>query len=167
MSETWKNERAEHEMRESDKKIREAAILREAEEKKALEEKTKNEPKIYKTSAEISEKIHRWEGEEGESFTDYFMHDRVNNQSWSFWLLGKGYIEHANKLITKMSVEGVDCYLDQEELYEIHGEHINGNWSDENHDKNIKIWSEFLSDSTLYNERVNQFFNDKQFRQDD
>jgi len=45
MSETWKNERAEHEMRESDKKIMEAAALKEAEEKKALEDKAWDEIK--------------------------------------------------------------------------------------------------------------------------
>ena len=158
--EDWKKDRLSAEIRESEKKIMAEAAARSKAEEAA-------KPKEYKTVEEIADKIRRWELDEGESFTDYFSHDNIANQSWAFWLLGKGYTDHANKLIDKMTEEGASCYIDQDELYEIHDVNPDGEWSEEPHEKNIAIMAEFLNDSTLYSERVNKFFNDKQFQQDD
>jgi len=154
----WKSDRASAEMKENDIKMMAAAKL-----KREAEEAAK--PKEYNTVEEITQKINDWEEENGESFTDYFMHDRVKNLSWGFWLLGKGHTEHADKLIDKMTEEGADCYIDQDELYEIHNPYPDGyeeGYSDDAHQKNIVIWAEFLSATKTYRERVNKFFNPKE-----
>ncbi len=112
---------------------------------------------------ELVEQIRNFEIEAGESFTDYFMHDRVKALSWSFWLLGKGYKEHALNIIK--GLEKGETYFDQEVLFDIYPEYIyeeennNHKWDETAHDKNVEIWAEFLLATPSYVERVNEFFN--------
>lgn len=111
---------------------------------------------------ELVEKIRDWECEAGESFTDYFMHDRVKTLSWAFWLLGKGYTEHA--LVIIRGLEAGETYFDQEELFHIYpeyegvNEHGDPQYCDENYDKNVEIWAEFLVATDAYQKRVQEFF---------
>lgn len=110
---------------------------------------------------ELVKRIQEWEGDHGESFTDYFMHDSVKALSWSFWLLGKGFTEHALNIIR--GIENGKTYFDQEELFSIYPEYEyseegNSSWSEENYDKNVEIWAEFLVATDSYQERVNRFF---------
>lgn len=103
----------------------------------------------------IYERIIKWEEDAGESFTDYFMHDNVRNQSWAFWLLGKGYTERANQIIDEI-INGEEC-IDQELLYELY----DINEGPDYHTpflKNVALWAEFLSATPTYVERVNEFF---------
>jgi hypothetical protein len=114
------------------------------------------------TKEELVEKIRNWESEAGESFTDYFMHDHVKTLSWAFWLLGKGYTEHA--LVIIRGLEKGETYFDQEELFEIYPEYegLNGygdpKYSNENYEKNVAVWAEFLVATDVYQKRVNKFF---------
>lgn len=95
------------------------------------------------------EKINNYEFEVGESFTDNFMHDNVKNLSWAFWLLGKGYTDHALAIIKE--IEAGETCIDQDILYDIYPE-----WEDQ--DKNIEIWAEFLSATSSYVNRTRKFF---------
>lgn len=113
------------------------------------------------TIKEMSERIRNWEVNSGESFTDYFMHDNVNQVAWSFFLLGKGFNTHANILIDKIGKEGTNCYIDQEDLFDIHGAE-SGVWDERLYDMNVAVWSEFLVSSNVYYDKVMEFFNDNQ-----
>ena len=95
------------------------------------------------------DEIGNWEEETGESFTDRFMHDNVKDLSWAFWLLGKGYTEHALEIIKE--IEAGNTCIDQDVLYDIYPD-----WEDQ--DKNIEIWAEFLAATPSYVERTRKFF---------
>lgn len=117
------------------------------------------------TKEKLIKIIKDWEVDAGESFKDYFLHDNVKALSWSFWLLGKGFAEHALQLINK--IEKGETYFDQEELFDIYPEYVGENkhgdpkWSEENYNKNIEIWAEFLIATNSYQKRVISFFKDK------
>jgi hypothetical protein len=111
------------------------------------------------------EKIRNWEHEHGESFYDYFAHDRISNVSWAFWLIGKGYKEHGNAILEEHNKEGnTTHYVGQEELYNIYPEYVGRNqygdpdFSDENYEKNLAIMAEFLVDTPIYTKRVMDWF---------
>lgn len=113
------------------------------------------------TADELVEKIGSWESDAGESFKDYFMHDNVKALSWAFYLLGRGFTEHA--LIIIGGLEKGETYFDQEELFDIYPEYIYDEvgietWNSESYDKNLIIWAEFLVATASYRERVNKFF---------
>ena len=121
---------------------------------------------------ELAKKIIDWENDAGESFTDYFMHDNVADRSWAFWLLGKGYTSRANEIIeeiVKQQNSKVHICLDQELLYDIHDQDPwdevskTHNWNQENYDKNVMLWSEFLLATSLYTQRVQDFFKEEGF----
>lgn len=110
-----------------------------------------------KTKEEMIDLIKDWEYNAGESFTDYFMHDNVVWANWLFWLLGKGgHDEFAVKALEKLS-SGED-YLDQEELFDMHN--TVENWNDENYDKNVELWAEFLTATPTYQKRLEEFLKD-------
>lgn len=109
---------------------------------------------------ELFDKINAWVENAGESFTDYFMHDNVKDNSWAFWLLGKGYTEHANIIIVEI-LGGNNC-IDQEVLYEVFPEYLDDEgsvWSRENYEKNVMLWAEFLLSTPYYSDKVNKFLN--------
>lgn len=115
------------------------------------------------TKEELIEKIQEWEHGAGESFTDYFMHDNVKDNSWAFWLLGKGYTERANVIID-LILKGEDC-LDQSLLYEIHSATIEDDygtplspWPRELYEKDVELWAEFLTATEFYKQKVVEFF---------
>jgi hypothetical protein len=121
------------------------------------------------TKEELRDKILDWTYHAGEDFFDYFAHDQVNNTSWAFWLLGKGFSEHANKII-ELHVKDKG-YVGQEELYQIYPEYIAlkepdqyGNetqFSDENYHKNIELMAEFLLATPHYTTKVNKWFEEQ------
>lgn len=113
------------------------------------------------TKEKLVQTINDWEVDAGESFKDYFLHDNVKTLSWSFWLLGKGFTEHALQLINKIE-KGV-TYFDQEELFDIYPEYTydeegKDTWNKENYAKNVEVWAEFLIATNAYQERVTKFF---------
>lgn len=120
----------------------------------------------------LKDRIIAWEHNAGESFTDYFMHDNVADRSWAFWLLGKGYTSRANEIIeeiVRQESNKIRLCLDQELLYDVHGqepwdeEAKTYNWNQENYDKNVMLWSEFLLATALYTGRVEEFFKEEGF----
>ena len=122
------------------------------------------------TVEKLSEIISKWERDAGESFKDYFMHDSVKDNSWAFWLLGKGYHERANAIIDLL-IEGETC-LDQSLLYEINYSVINDDYGDcgekyidelgydkamNLYDKDITLWSEFLLSNKYYEKKIKEW----------
>lgn len=103
------------------------------------------------------DEIHNWEAEAGEDFTDRFMHDNVKDLSWAFWVLGKGFTEHALNIIKE--IEAGETCIDQDVLYTIYPD-----WED--HDKNVEIWAEFLSATPSYITRTLKFFTEQQEEED-
>lgn len=110
---------------------------------------------------EIFENICKFEEEFGESFYDYFSHDNIKDNSWAFWLLGKGFTEKANEIIN-LILEGDTC-ISQDILYHVYMEYNerNGEYSIKNADKNIMLQAEFLSSTPYYTKKVIDFFNEK------
>ncbi len=98
-----------------------------------------------------------WESNAGEDFMDYYMHDNIKNASWAFWLLGKGYIEHAN-IIVKLILDGERC-IDQETLYYVYpiDYKYTNEINEENYNKNIMLWSEFLVSTDFYTDSFLEF----------
>lgn len=136
------------------------------------------------TTEEIFNKILDWEIEAGESFTDYFMHDRVDDKDWAMFLIGKGYEERGKailKAVHEHELVGEPCCLDQEFLYNIHEypkfeESLNWkglpsydvlydenqDWSRKKYEKDSALWAEFLSTHPVYLEKVKEFFKDSE-----
>lgn len=109
---------------------------------------------------QLIEKINEWSVDMGESFYDYFCHTSIKDNSWAFFLLGKGYKEQANRII-QLILEGDTC-IDLEILYDVYPEYDNeGKWIEGNYEKNIDIMAEFLVSSDYYREKVTKWFNDK------
>lgn len=104
---------------------------------------------------ELTQKLIDWEINAGESFMDYFLHDNVKASSWGFWLLGKGYIDFGNNIISKFIK---DEYLEQEELFDVFGADIDDDSDKWN--KNFELWAEFLLATPTYTERVYDFLKD-------
>lgn len=112
---------------------------------------------MERTIEAMAARIRKWEMRAGESFTDYYMHDKVKNVSWAFWLLGKGFNERANELIDLIQ-SGERC-IDQELLYELYGDSYNGGiWTEETHMQNVELWAEFLIASDRYWNEIVQWF---------
>lgn len=109
---------------------------------------------VVNSEKELANMIHNWERHVGESFTDRFMHDCIVWPSWLFWLVGKGYSDFAVPAIEKIS--SGETYLDQEELFDIFN--TMEDWSDENYDKQVDLWAEFLFATPTYQKRVVKFF---------
>lgn len=110
---------------------------------------------------ELVKKIRDWEMDAGESFYDYFAHDSINNVSWAFWLIGKGFKEHGNAILEEHIKEN---YVEQEELYNIYPEYVGDSdhdWSEENYEKNLTIMVEFLLDTPIYTKRVMDWFEEQ------
>ncbi len=113
------------------------------------------------TTQELVDKIREWEVDAGESFNDYFTHDNVYNISWAFWLIGKGFVEHGNAIVEEHNKEGnTTHYVGQEELYEVHPEHEDENWSEENYLKNVALVAEFLLATSIYRKRLKEWADD-------
>tara|TARA_R110000782_G_scaffold54693_2_gene115737 strand:+ start:2078 stop:2533 length:456 start_codon:yes stop_codon:yes gene_type:complete len=148
MSEDWKNDRAEASMREEETK--KTAL--------AAEEFKKSHPKVI-TIVEMDDMIGKWESEAGESFCDNFMHDNVADNSWAFWLLGKGFTEIANEIILEI-LSGNQC-IEQELLYEIYNTYDGETWIQENYNENMLLWAEFLVSTPFYLEKTLNFFKDE------
>lgn len=108
---------------------------------------------MERTKEALAAKIRAWELSAGESFTDYYMHDRVKNVSWAFWLLGKGFSQRANFLIDMITASQ---YLEQEILYDLHGDLEE--WSESTHQQNILLWAEFLVASDRYWKDISEWF---------
>lgn len=110
---------------------------------------------------EVFDKICKFEEDYGESFFDYFTHDNVNDSSWAFWLLGKGFNEKANQII-QLILEGEEC-IDQDILYEVYSSDTleEDVWNEEIWNKNMKLQAEFLCSTPYYLAKVEHFFNER------
>ena len=109
------------------------------------------------TKEKLAEKISEWCEDAGESFTDYFMHDNVNDSDWANWLLSKGFSEKAHEILGLIE-EGETC-IDQDVLYEVYSEHDdNGKYDFTAYDKNIEVWADFLVSTPTYLKKVIDFF---------
>jgi hypothetical protein len=114
------------------------------------------------TKTDILSAINQWEQDHGESFIDYFAHDRINQTSWGSWLLGFGMgkedvtlITHAHNIIEELVIENE--YIDQEILFEIYPEHSEDVKEMENNcQKNLEMIAEFLAATEYYE---NMFIN--------
>lgn len=106
----------------------------------------------------LHKRLLRWENSRGESFYDYFAHDYIKHSDWAYWLLGKGHIYRANKILESLDKLGnsydqvflfvinpIDYKTDsQETICKIHSE-------------NMRLMAEFLCVSDMYNKKVNTF----------
>ena len=111
------------------------------------------------TKEELFQKIREWEIDVAESFNDRFSHDNISDQSWAFWLLGKGYIEHANRIIDEI-LKGEKC-IDQVLLYDVYVDGKCVLWEDAIVE-NTKLMAEFLTSTSYYTNKVTEFFNDEE-----
>ena len=105
---------------------------------------------------ELKEKILEWESEIAESFVDYFAHDAVHPPSFAFWLIGKGYSEHGNYIISEYLAS--ETHYVEQDMFEVYPQYIGEDFSQENFEKNIELLAEFLSATPFYTEKTLQFF---------
>lgn len=116
---------------------------------------------------ELKEKIIQWELDNQESFIDYFMHDKVKDGSWAFWLLGKGYSERANVIIDLLVSKKT---LDQALLYQVNSALVVENYGDDepfnkfNYYKDIELCAEFLLSNKYYKNKIIDFINNENKR---
>lgn len=116
---------------------------------------------MKKEVREIFDIIAKFEMEQGESFNDCFSHDNISDNSWAFFLMGKGHVEHGNKIIDE-KLKGNTC-IDQELLYHVKptGESdldIKENY--ENWEYNMTLMAEFLAATQYYTIKF-YFWNEK------
>lgn len=107
---------------------------------------------------DLFEKITHWEFKAAESFNDNFSHDFINDVAWAYWLLGKGFTEHANEIILEI-IAGETC-IDQELLYHVFPENEPDGFNEENYLKNVLLMAEFLTSTPHYHAAVTQFLNE-------
>lgn len=117
---------------------------------------------MVRNAIKLAAKIRAWELAAGESFTDYYMHDKVKDVSWAFWLLGKGYSERANELIDLIQA-GNKC-IDQELLYHLNydeSQYDGFNWDtvvEPVYMKDVLLWAKFLVASDRYWKSITEWF---------
>lgn len=122
---------------------------------------------IERDVQKLAQTLRDWEMDAGESFTDYYMDDRVKPVSWAFWLLGKGYTEKANKLIDDITARRS---VGQMDTFHIH--YADGmSWSDwdaadATYFKDFLIWADFLCASDRYFKDIKEWLEDW-FKDDD
>ena len=119
------------------------------------------EEKIILLSGDIIyQKINEWIYQYSESFFDYFCHDNVKDSSWAFFLLGKGYKKHSNRIINEI-LDDNDC-IDQETLYHVYPEeNLYGVVDNTAQDKNLKLVAEFLASTPFYREKASSWLNEE------
>ena len=109
-----------------------------------------------KIAEEAVTSIINWEIESGESFADFFMFDNVDNGDWAYWLLAKGHVKHANKII--MSIFSGDNDITIETLYHVYDEDVDDiPLFEKNMIKNIELMGEFISETPKYLVELNKF----------
>lgn len=116
------------------------------------------------TITQLKEKILAWEIEHGESFVDYFAHDQVSVVSWGFWLIGKGFSEEGNEIISDFLsdlAKGGQGYVEQGIMFDVYPEYDGEDYSDENHEKNMELLATFLLATPFYKELTSEFFEKK------
>jgi len=103
----------------------------------------------------VYDKIRFFECEAGESFFDYFAHDRINDNSWAFFLLGKCHKEVSDRIIKEI-LDDNKC-IDQDVLYDVKPEYIDNpktsggyDYIEENMEFNRFIMAEFLIGTDHY-----------------
>lgn len=127
---------------------------------------------IFKTIQDLSESIYLWEYEAGESFTDYYMHDCVNDLEWAAFLDSKGFTERA-EAIRSLRKQGNTC-LCQSLLYNVHSTYLEeyegckeaidvveysedqAKWQ-ELYLKDIKLWAEFLFNNEYHKKEMLEY----------
>lgn len=109
-----------------------------------------------KTTEEIVTAIIDWEIKNGESFADFFMFDNVDNGAWAYWLLAKGHVKHANKII--MAIFSGENDIDLEILYHVYDENVDDiSLFEKNMVKNIELMGEFIAETPKYLIELNKF----------
>lgn len=113
---------------------------------------------VSRKPAELAKQIRDWERQAGESFTDYYMDDRVKEVSWAFWLLafdGGRHSDRANYLIDELTARKS---LGQEEKFhlfydpEMSWGSTHDEWlaAEEVYFQDFMLWAEFLTASDRY-----------------
>ena len=136
------------------------------------------------TTEQIFVKIQEWEDEAGESFVDYFMHDRVDDKDWGQFLIQKGFEDRGKAIIEVYDAHKEAkqfCCQDQDFLYSVNQEpdfdketnwkglvsyeclyDDEGTWSRPKYEQDVMLWAEFLSTHPIYLEKVKEFFKDSE-----
>lgn len=112
----------------------------------------------------LIDRIKEWSYSTGECFVDRFMADNVIQNNWAFWLLGsKDPIKEvtAHTIINHMLKKKQNA--DQEDAYFVYPEYIGDKYIDENWDKNLEIWADFLLATPFYTELISMFLEGDQF----
>ncbi len=112
------------------------------------------------STSQLAKKIEEWENKYSESFSDYFMHDNINDFSWSNFLKEKGHTEKANEIEDEHKLSDGKI-MDQEFLYNVYPEYSGNKFMDENKKKNVLLWSEFIANNPEYLEKAVEFFKNK------
>lgn len=114
-----------------------------------------------KTIDDVVTSIIEWEIDNTAIFADKFMQTNIDNGAWAYWLLAKGYVNHANEII--MDLLSGDKDLPTHILYEVYDEtteppHI----CEQNMIKNFELIAEFLVETPQYLEKLNNFLENKE-----
>ena len=119
------------------------------------------------TKLEAYNAIVKWQMEAGESFLDYFEGD-FNAVSFMMWCRGREHItvEQFN-LWEKAYINKEDEAYDAQSLaHDCHGDNLpyavvsEENWTEEGQERAFMILAEFISESVIYQKRLNEFLED-------
>lgn len=121
---------------------------------------SKNNFDFQKNKMEVVDGINLFYEEMGECFIDYFLDDNVKKINFAIWLVGKGFINHGNRIVRDFEM-GVKT--DMQETFYIHyrGDSIFKKYDRglelSNFDKDIELWAEFLVSFPSYHEKILKF----------
>lgn len=119
--------------------------------------------KFEKTIENIADAIRGWELCAGESFTDYFMDDRISDNLWYGFLLGKGVVEKAQEMEKDLLTK---TYISQEkfEPFEYYDDD-NNKFLEGEYYKNVLLWAELICNSNIFYESfrifIKKYFEDE------
>ena len=111
------------------------------------------------TTNRLKTTILKWEEEQAESFADYFLHDNVEDSSWSNFLKKTGHTEKAKSIDAEIEANGGKPIYDQEFLYNVYPLYVDDKFSEENNNKNVLLWSEFIASDPSFLKKAEEFLN--------
>lgn len=112
--------------------------------------------KEIKTIDDTISVIIEFEIETSKRFDESFMYVNVDNGSWAYWLLAKGYVNHANIILMEIMNDSEN--INSAVLYQVFNEKEEDfKLNDENMIKNVKLIAEYLVETPLYLDKLNKF----------
>jgi len=116
------------------------------------------------TKEELLDKIINWESENGESFNDYFSHDKIDARNWAYYLSQTGHEDISLMINEECDKNSRGWCLDQELMFEIYPCYDeDGKFNAQNYNANFSILVNYFFERGELLQEVIEFLNQEEF----